>query len=250
MREGPKYHGDRSHHLRGTTARNRALRRGANATARGSAATTSRRIARRVFLLIALAFINGPALARADDVPAAPTGLELGLGPRYTQGFGSVGAGTPRVQDLGGPGFGPEPSVGWRIDPHWLVGVYGEFARFWGGNAPSSDHAISAAAGLHGQFHMLPDRRFDPWVGLGFGWRGYWAGLGNGTYGLQGLDLVRLRAGLDYRVSSRFAVGPFVGVTLTDFLWREPVGASRYATIDDKKIAAFVFAGMALRHSL
>lgn len=110
--------------------------------------------------------------------------------------------------------------------------------------------AISAAAGVQAQFHPRPYERWDPWVGLGFGWRGYWADVGDGTYGLQGFDLVRLRVGVAYRLSARFAVGPVIGATVTDFLSREPAGATGYQSGDDKKLSTFVFAGFNGRFSL
>jgi hypothetical protein len=232
-----------------------AIQRGdANGTAprpvSGPVATVRSRRWSLALVVLGTIVAAGPALARAEGVPPAPSGLELGLSVGYGQGFGPVGAGQPTLQGFGNAGGALELDVGWRIDPRWLVGAYGEVDLFDGGNLPGSDHATSVAAGLQGQFHLLPDQRLDPWIGLGFGWRGYWADFGNGTYGLQGLDLVRVRAGVDYRLSPNFSMGPVVGATLTDFLWSSPVGAGGYSRFYDNKLNTFVFAGIGGRFNL
>src|SRR5262249_60667503 len=48
--------------------------------------------------------------------------LEIAVGGGYSQGVGSVGTGVPSLTDSGGAGTSLELDVGWRIDPHFLVG--------------------------------------------------------------------------------------------------------------------------------
>ena len=190
------------------------------------------------------------ASAWAQDLPAPSNGLELGATLGYAQGLGPVGAGVPRLQDLGGPGGAFQLDVGWRITPRWLVGAYGELGLFSEGDLPGSDHALSIAAGLQGQYHFLPEARLDPWVSLGLGWRGYWADRDGETHGLKGFDLARLRIGLDYRVSSTLAFGPVVGIALTQFLDEEPPGVDGYRDVNDKELDTFVFVGAGGRFDL
>ncbi len=191
------------------------------------------------------------ASASAQEPPPAPSNtFELRLAAGYGQGLGPVAAGVPTLQGFGKAGGTFMLDAGWRIDPRWEAGIYSELGIFGYGNLPGSDHGLTAAAGLQGQFHVLPGAQYDPWVGLGFGWRGYWGRVNGSDDGLQGLDLVRLQAGLDYRATRQLSVGPMVGITLTEFLSREPIGASGYSDTHDRKVNTFVFAGLGGRFDL
>lgn len=63
---------------------------------------------------------------------------------------------------------------------------------------------------------------FVPWAGLGFGWE--WArfeaersGFGRAEISYDGIELLYLSAGGDYRVSDRFAFGPFFSLSVVEF---------------------------------
>jgi hypothetical protein len=199
-------------------------------------------------LLCAAVIAVGAGAAHAqEDEPGLPSTFELSMGLGYGQGIGPVGHVVPRLQDLGGPGGQFFVSGGWRFDPRWLVGVYAELGVYDSGNLSGTDQALSLAAGVEGQYHFRPYRQRDPWIGLGFGWRGYWSDRGMGFYKLQGLDLARVRVGLDYRVTSTFAAGPVLGCTLTDMLWSSPPQSGGYTDVTGNKINTFVFAGFAGR---
>jgi len=131
-----------------------------------------------------------------------------------------------------------------------MVGAHAELGVYDCGNLSGTDQALSVAAGLEGQYHFLPSRRSDPWVGLGFGWRGYWSDRGLGSYGLQGLDLARVRVGVDYRLTPTFAAGPVLGITATDMLRASPPQGTGYSEADGRKVNTFVFAGFAGRFAL
>jgi hypothetical protein len=206
---------------------------------------------RSLQLVLCACLVSGTAIARAED-PLPPVGnkLELSLGLGYGQGLGPVAAGVPTLQGFGKAGGTLQLNVGWRFDPRWEAGVYGEYGLFGSGNLSGSDHAMTVAAGIQGQFHVMPDSQLDPWVGLGVGWRGYWGRISGSDYGLQGLDLVRLQAGLDYRLSSTLSVGPVVGVTLTEFLSAKPIGVDAYQDTQNRKVDTFVFGGIGGRFDL
>jgi hypothetical protein len=201
-------------------------------------------------LICALA-LAGAGIARGQDVaPSRTNSFELSLGAGYGQGLGPVGSGTPKLQDTGTAGGTFTLEGGWRLHPRWMVGAYGEFGYFGSGDEVGSDNARSAAAGLQAQFHVMPDRRLDPWVGLGFGWRGYWADRAAGTHELQGLDLVRARVGLDYRLSPALAIGPVFGITVTDFLSEKRPRTHGYSDVNDRKVDTFLFGGFAARFNM
>jgi hypothetical protein len=203
-------------------------------------------------LICIVLFSVGGVTSAQDSQELAPAarGLELSLGFGYGKGVGPVGAGVPTVQRLGDGGGTATLDFGWRLDPRWMLGAYGEFGVAAGNVGEIADSAKIAAAGIQGQFHMMPERRYDPWIGLGFGWRGYWADTDGGTYGLQGLDLARLRLGVDYRLSPGVAMGPVFGVTVTQFLSAKPSGSPGYSDVNDRKINTFFFGGLAGRFSL
>jgi hypothetical protein len=193
-------------------------------------------------LAFALSLVAFATLARADG----PGPLEVSIGTAYTRGVGSPGGTMHGLQHLAGNGGALRLEVGWRIDPRWMVGCYQEGALFDAGHE-GTDGMTASAAGVQAQFHARPFAALDPWVGLGFGWRGIWIDHGMGTHAMQGLDLARLQVGVDYRVSPRFSVAPVLGVAATELLKEKRPGAGSYSSISDRKVSAFVFAGLSGR---
>jgi len=135
--------------------------------------------------------------------------LEIAVGGGYSQGVGNVGSGVPSLTDSGGAGTSLELDVGWRIDPHFLVGVYGTGAWFSTGDASGNAfNNWSATAGVQGNYHFLPGESYDPWIGLGTGWRGYWVNRPEGRDSRHGIDLARLQVGVDVPVQHRDSLRP------------------------------------------
>jgi hypothetical protein len=199
-------------------------------------------------VVLSLAVVAAAASARAD--PRDPSGVELGVGLGYSQGFGPIGASVPSVQGLTTAGGALQLDGGWRIDPRWLVGAYLEGTALAAGRDPGSEHATGLAAGLQGRFHLLPFAKTDPWVGVGFGWRGLWTPRGHERLGLHGLDLARLQVGVDQRVTGGFSIAPSVGVALSEFLSVKQVGSGSYAAIPSHKLNTLLFAGVSGRFDL
>lgn len=194
---------------------------------------------------LAAAALLAAASARADDAPAA---LEATVGLGFDRGFGSVGDGIPRLQDTGAAGSAMELGVGWRIEPHFTVGVYGGGSVHAAGKAvPGGARGYGASAGFAVSYHGQPGARVDPWIGLGVGWRGYWVERDAGTDVLAGIDVTRIQAGVDYAMSDRMSVSPVLGVSLTRFQSRKAAGDASYQDIAAPRTAAFVFAGVLAR---
>lgn len=201
-------------------------------------------------MCVACLAAQGAVATAQDVVPPSSDTFELSIGAGFGHGVGPVGARVPTLQSEGKSGGTILVDAGWRIDPRWMVGAYGEGSLFQSGNLATSSNAKSVAAGLQAQFHIIPGGRYDPWVGVGFGWRGYWADREDGTHILQGLDLGRLRLGLDYRMTSTLAMGPVFGITLTEFLSERRAGGQGYFDVRDRKLNTFVFGGLAGRFNL
>jgi len=171
--------------------------------------------------------------------------FEVGLGFGYLQGFGNVGANVPSLTDTGSAGTSLDLNLGWRIDPHFLVGVYGSGAWLSTGNAPGNAHNNwSAGAGIQGNYHILPGTSLDPWVGLGAGWRGYFVNRPTGTDARHGIDFARVQVGVDVPVTSNVAISPFVGAATTIFLTQQLANETSFSTIQDRQVGVFINAGV------
>ena len=93
---------------------------------------------------------------------------------------------------------------------------------------------------MQANYHFLPDNEWDPWVGLDTGWRGYWVKHATGTDSRHGLDIARLQAGVDYRVSPEFALSPYVGAGLTTFLTQELAAEQSFSNVRSPDVNIYV----------
>lgn len=197
-------------------------------------------------------FISSSAFAREDDEraqasgppPAPANAWELTIGNGYSQGFGSAD-GALGLDDYARGGPSLQLGFGYRIDPHLMVGIYAEGANYFESGITRGDTDIyGGAVGMQVNWHFTPFSRFDPWVGVGGGYRGYWVDHPNaGTTAAYGVDIVRLRVGLDYRSTSWMSMGPMVGASLTTFLAKDSDFASNVEQIEDREVSTFVFVG-------
>jgi hypothetical protein len=190
---------------------------------------------------------------RESEVSASPVrrssaggpsnAFEIGLGIGYSQGVGDIGGNSPTLTDLTHGGGEVQLNLGYRINPNWLVGIYGTGGKYSLGNlTPSNSDVWSATAGVQANYHVLPGGEWDPWVGLGAGWRGHWISKPGSTDSRHGLDLARLQVGVDYRVSPQFAVSPYVGASATMFLTQSIQQQSGFSNVSDPNVS-FFFAG-------
>lgn len=224
--------------------------------------TSSRPLVKRVGLAVAGLILSAGSVALADETvvvsgvsPEKTSGLynafEIGIGAGYNQGVGDVGKNVPSLTDSGGAGTSLELDLGWRIDPHFLVGIYGTGAWFTTGDAPGNAfNNWSATAGVQGAYHFLPGENLDPWISLGTGWRGYWVNRPEGRDSRHGLDLARLQVGLDVPVTNGVAVSPFVGASATLFLTQQLAQETSFTDIQDRKVNVFLNAGVLGRFDL
>jgi outer membrane protein W len=209
---------------------------------------------------LALAAAARPALAQEAEVSTAATpraagaanrAWEFGLGIGYSQGVGDIGSSSPTLTDLSHGGGEVQVSAGYRINPNWLVGLYGTVGKYsLGSVTPDGSDIWSATAGVQANYHFLPEAQWDPWVGLGSGWRGHWISKTVGTDTRHGLDVARLQAGVDYRVSPEFSVAPYVGASATLFLAQELAQQTGFSNVHDPNVNLFFFGGVMGRFDL
>jgi hypothetical protein len=188
------------------------------------------------------ATVSGSAPEKANGLHHA---FELGIGAGYSQGIGDVGRSMPSLTDSGGAGAALELDLGWRIDPHFLVGVYGTSTWISSGDAAGNAfNNWSATAGVQGNYHFLPGEGLDPWVGVGSGWRGYWVNRPEGRDSQHGVDLARVQVGVDVPVAPGISISPFVGAAATLFLTQQLASESAFSDIQDRKVNVFLNAGL------
>jgi outer membrane protein W len=188
-------------------------------------------------------------------VAAPDRALEIGVSTGFNQGIGDLQQGQP-ISGYAGAGALGEVDIGYRANPHLMVGAYGSATQFNANDrltqvfTPGTD-VRTATAGVQANWHFRPYRAVDPWVGLGAGYRGFWViPERGGITTRQGLDLARFRAGVDYRLSPEVALGPIVGVDASMLLSEKLPGAAGYTGIPNRTVTGFVFAGIGGRFDM
>jgi outer membrane protein W len=207
-------------------------------------------------IVIAAALLGGPVFAQEiQSTPKSPPSaanraLEITLGAGYAQGLGDIGASQPSLTDVSSAGGELTLGVGYRFDPNFLVGVYGSGSKYATGNLTGGADIWSATAGVHANYHFLPTSQWDPWIGLGSGWRGHWVNNSGATDSRHGWDIAKLTAGVDYRVAPEFAISPYVGAGLTTFLTQELAGQTTFSNINSPNVNVWLFGGVQGRFDL
>ncbi|MET0591156.1 MAG: hypothetical protein ABW133_00550 [Polyangiaceae bacterium] len=200
------------------------------------------------------------ALAEKDEKEAAPVtykapnrAFEIQSGSAFVQGFGGISKNREAgLRDLGKGSLSGQLGLGYRLDPKWMIGVYGEFGRYGRGDSvASSSKVYGAAAGVQAQYHLLPFDQVDPWIGLGTGWRGYWVNdEQRGTQAMHGWDMLRVQLGVDWHATEWLSLVPNAGATMTMFLTEQGVGETSFSSVTDPRLNTFVFAGIGGRFDI
>jgi hypothetical protein len=184
-------------------------------------------------------------------MPATQSTFEVVLGGGYTQGAGGAGV-IGNIEDLAGPGATVELQLGYRTSSRFSAGLYGSAARFrHGGATTDGSRAYGATGGVQAVWHAVDARSVDPWISVGAGWRGLWINrIGAPASSMQGIELLRLQLGIDYRVSPRLAVAPVISASLSMFLVENAAMPDDFTAVQDKRLNLYGFAGVLGRFDL
>ena len=185
--------------------------------------------------------VSVPLAARESHETNA---LEIAVGLGSAMGFGTAVPGGPSLGDMGA---GVDLAAGWRINPRWMVGVYSANSVY-SGTLGGANTTFGTSAGVQANYYSASPGR--PWLGLGTGWHGYWLAQDTGRTTYQGLDLVRLQAGVDVPVTPSLSVEPMLGVTLSTFLSQKASAAAAYVDVKSSGVSVFVFTGVLARFDL
>ena len=159
------------------------------------------------------------------------TGFEAGLRSGYLLPFGKMTGDSDDDLDDGVSGAIPIwVDLGYRVIPPLFVGAYGQYGfGFVGGqlgdlcdaNDEVSCTASTIRIGLQAHYHPIPDSLPNPWVGLGFGYEWLSVGAeGNGgsaTLTAHGFEFASFQAGLDFKLTDNFYLGPALSFSLGQY---------------------------------
>jgi hypothetical protein len=136
--------------------------------------------------------------------------------------------------------------IGVKVHPMIFLGAYGgpsiggTSSVFSGAQSCSSSRSCIGTdwrVGLEVQVHFRPAERLNPWVGYGIGYEAAsvtasGGGMPEGNESFSGLELARIAAGLDFRLSKLFGVGPFAEVDFGSYSHEHVQTVSPPATSD------------------
>jgi hypothetical protein len=230
------------------------------------------------FLLVAharSAQADAPTEAESG-IPATPKrGVEVGLRTGYGAAFGALEAkdwagdtvseGRP-MKDLAGAQVPLWIDLGYRLDDRFAVGAYFDygFVTRSGALCNASDCSTQVRDLHFGVTTRLnvSTREGGPhaYVGLGLGYENlHYQGSSYGRRyvydgSAHGLEIGPLQLGVDFALSSKIDVGPFVAATLGMYLWRtasiaslSPSDLGRDGPIHDPALHVWTMFGIAGR---
>jgi hypothetical protein len=167
------------------------------------------------------------------------SGLSFGLRSGYAVPLGNVqGSITILGQTLTYPltdysnGLIPIwADIGYRFSPNWYLGAFYQYGigllpsklTGTGGicSAGVSCTEWSMRFGLNVHYHFMPGEKLDPWVGLGAGYEisnlNGSQGAVSGSVQVRGFEFGNAQFGLDFALSSSFAIGPFVAFSVGQY---------------------------------
>jgi hypothetical protein len=202
-------------------------------------------------ILGVLGFLCLTGVASAQSTPPARTGFQMDVRTGYSVPMGKLfgssdqqgAASGMKLSDLVSGQVPFIVDIGGKLIPELFLGGY--FGLAFGGAGGSAKRACDVggescvAVGIHlgieVQYQIRPAAFVDPWVGYGLGIESLGVSAARGgtteSIGYGGFEFARLMAGVDFRVTRVFGVGPFVDLSLAQYT-SENVG-SQSATLQN-----------------
>lgn len=174
----------------------------------------------------AAALLGGAAMAQETWTPnpdlTRPHGVEVGSRLGYSFPTGDIRSGLALTNVVSGM-VPLQLDLGYRVNPTWFVGVYGQYGFVLLKDATCATHcsAHDVRFGLEAQYHLMPLKAVDPWAGLGVGYEllpvsGSIGGQ-SASQTLKGMEFVNLSFGADFKIAPALGVGPFLGLSIGEF---------------------------------
>jgi len=181
--------------------------------------------ASRLVTLVALLGIWIPvsgAAAEGQEKPSSArpewSGPSLGFRTGYGKPFGDALGSTSQSSLIEGM-IPVWVDLGYQLSSHFYVGGYFQFAI---GMTPGDCAGCSANVmrfGFNVHYHLFPTNDYDPWVGIGTGYEVLnLSGLGTSSTSLGGFEFGNLQVGLDFPVTDNVTLGPFVAISIAEYM--------------------------------
>jgi hypothetical protein len=157
-----------------------------------------------------------------EPVPMPRRGFQLGVRTGVALPAGKLSEGVA-MNALSAAQIPLFLDIGAKVSRYVFLGGYASFALGgasdrWNRNACRNDDcsARSMHLGAQIQIHFGSFERTNPWIGYGLGYEWLWtAGFPETTY--RGWEYGRFMAGVDFRLSHDFGLGPFVDATVAQY---------------------------------
>jgi hypothetical protein len=190
---------------------------------------------------------SAPPAYAGDPLPKPPPlgrhGFQMALRTGYAIPMGSlhelVSGQVPVLVDLGG-----------KPDRHLFIGGFVGFG-FGGTEGALARTCGDCGAGtfqIGAQIHyaILPDAWVNPWFGYGLGFSELNASDGPSALRLRSFDIAHLFAGVDFRLSRSFGLGPFLDFDLATYSTRHvegPPGTFTDAEVSSRRLHEWLTIG-------
>jgi hypothetical protein len=165
---------------------------------------------------------------KPTDAPKARTGFQIAIRPGVAIPLGSVQNGL-KLSDVASPQFAATVDIGAKIIPNLFIGGYlGLNIGGAGGSLSDSCNtanatctAVTLRIGVQAQYHIIPDGKINPWVGYGIGYEATSINESVGALSVSttaaGVEFAHLMAGVDFRISRVFGIGPFADLAVAQY---------------------------------
>ncbi|MDB4933534.1 MAG: hypothetical protein JWP87_506 [Labilithrix sp.] len=207
-----------------------------------------------------VATLEAPVQEEQPGAPKAHTGFQIAARVGVALPMGNLandaaGRGVNQ-SDLFGAQFAAITDIGAKIIPQLFLGAYlgGNFgaagSRLTVCDAPgASCSAFTYRIGAQLQYHIIPDGKVNPWIGYGVGYEvsRIATTLGGQTRSATavGPEYGHLMAGVDFRLTKIFGIGPFVDFSFGQYshlTTDEPGGGG--GEINDKSMHQWLTLGV------
>ena len=185
----------------------------------------------RLGLAVVLACLALTFASRASaQAPPERRGFQLAFRPGVAVPFGKA-AQDLKMSDVASVQYVPVlVDVGGKILPQLFLGGYvglgfgstaGELDRLCTANGGNSCSTFSFRIGFEVLWNFLPAGSVNPWVGYGIGYDSLAFGKSSNDLvnaaGFSGVEFAHFLAGVDFRVSRAFGLGPYIDYSLGQY---------------------------------